>query len=239
MIGPCLWARDHVGAIQQLTDQKSGEDIRGDPTTGCCPHRRGRGCNGEERSMYPGQAKPKEGGRGQPMRVHEAVTEKKSDTRGAPYALRKSQPKSKAKDDLPFRPKFRMNYRELLAILGMADKMRFPPKFDRNFGPRKELWCEFHKVFRHDVEHCIALGYQLAGLIKDGFLKEYLEGSQEGSKEKLPPVDQRHEMPVHGEINTISGGFSGGGCLTSKRKKYARAVMTVKVREPDQPAEPC
>jgi len=34
------------------------------------------------------------------------------------------------------------------------------------------------------VEHCIALGYQLAGLVKDGFLKEYLEGNQEGSKEE-------------------------------------------------------
>ena len=75
-------------------------------------------------------------------------------------------------------------------MLGMADKLRFPPKSDRNLGPHKEVWCEFHKVFGHDMEHCIALGYQLGSLIKDGFLKEYLEGSQEESKEELPLVDQ-------------------------------------------------
>jgi len=102
---------------------------------------------------------------------------------------------------------------------GMVDKLRFPPKSDRNLGPRKEVWCEFHKAFRHDVEHYIPLGYQLAGLIKDGFLKEYLEGSQEGSNEELPLAEQGHEIPVHGKITTISGGFSGGRCTASKRKK--------------------
>jgi len=101
-----------------------------------------------------------------------------------------------------------MTYKELLVMPGMADKLRFPPKSDRNLGPRKEVWCEFHKAFGHDVEHCIALGYQLAGLIKDELLKEYLEGNQEGSKEELPPANQRHEVPAQGEINTISGGFS-------------------------------
>ena len=41
-------------------------------------------------------------------------------------------------------------------------------------------------------------------------------------------------MPIHGEINTISGGFSGGGCTTSQQKKYAREVMVVEVQEVDQ-----
>jgi len=47
-------------------------------------------------------------------------------------------------------------------------------------GPSKDSWCEFHKGCGHDVERCIALGYQLAGLVNDEFLKEYLEGNQEG-----------------------------------------------------------
>jgi len=46
--------------------------------------------------------------------------------------------------------------------------------------------------------------------------------------------DQGHEMPVHGEIYTTSGGFSGEGCTASQQKKYARAVMTVEVQEADQ-----
>ena len=73
------------------------------------------------------------------------------------------------------------------------------------------------------MEHCIALGYQLAVLQNDDFLKEYLEGNQEEPQEDLQSADQRHEVPVHGEINTISG----GGCTVSQCKRYAREVITV------------
>jgi len=45
-------------------------------------------------------------------------------------------------------------------------------------------------------------------------------------------------VPIHGEINTISGGFSGGGCSAFKHKKYAQEVITVEAREPDQLADP-
>jgi len=74
----------------------------------------------------------------------------------------------------------------------------------------------------------------LAGLVKDGFLKEYLEGDQERSKEEVAPRDQAHEVPVHGKLNTISG----GGCTASKRKRYAREVMAVEARRPDHSLEP-
>ena len=47
-------------------------------------------------------------------------------------------------------------------------------------------------------------------------------------------ADQGHEVPIYGEINTISGRFSGGGCIASQRKKYARKVMAVEVQETDQ-----
>jgi len=79
-----------------------------------------------------------------------------------------------------------MTYKELLGMPRMTNKLRFPPKSDRNLGLRKEIWCKFHKGFRHDVEHFIALGYQLASLIKDGFLKDYMEGTPEGLKEEVP-----------------------------------------------------
>jgi len=189
-------------------------------------------------STYTRQVKPREGGRAQPMRVHEAVTEKRLDTRRTPYVSRKNQSWSKAKDDLPFRPKFKNDLQGVAGYARYGRQVVVPPKSDRNLGPRKEIWCEFHKAFGHDVEHCITLGYQLVGRIKDEFLKEYLERSQEGSKEELPLADQRHEVPVHGEINTISGGFSEEGCTASKLKKYVREVMTVETQEPDQPAEP-
>jgi len=57
----------------------------------------------------------------------------------------------------------------------VAEKMRFPQKADRNLGGRKDIWCEFHKGFGLEIERCMALGYQLAELLKDDFLKEYLK----------------------------------------------------------------
>jgi len=47
----------------------------------------------------------------------------------------------------------------------------------------------------------------LVELLRDGFLKEYMEEGQEGSKDVTPIEDQGHEVPVHCEVNTISGGF--------------------------------
>jgi len=74
--------------------------------------------------------------------------------------------------------------------------------------------------------------------VKEGFLKEYLEADQEEPKGDVAIRDQAHETPVHGEMNTISRGFSRGGSSTSKRKRYARAVMSLEVRRPDHPPEP-
>jgi len=45
---------------------------------------------------------------------------------------------------------------------------------------------------------------------------------------------QGREVPIHGEVNTISGGFLGGGCTASQQKKYARGVMAVEVQQVDQ-----
>jgi len=44
---------------------------------------------------------------------------------------------------------------------------------------------------------------------------------------------QGHEVPVHGDIHTIAGGFLGGGCTTSQRKRYARTVMSVEAQRAD------
>jgi len=109
----------------------------------------------------------------------------------------------------------------------IVSKLTFPPKTDKVLGPGKNTWCEFHKAFGHDVENCIVLGYQMSGLMKVGLLQDYLVGSQEESKQESPSEEERHGVPIYGEINTISGGFSGGDCTASQRKKYAREVMTV------------
>jgi len=82
------------------------------------------------------------------------------------------------------------------------------------------------------------LGYQLAELVKCGFLKDYLLEKQTGQSSGSQPASgkgQQHEVPIHGEIHTIAGGFSGGGCTASQRKKYARSVMSVEAFEDHSP----
>jgi len=73
----------------------------------------------------------------------------------------------------------------------------------------------------------MALGYQLAELLKEGFLKEYLEVNNGEQQGEVVLRDPPHEVPVHAELNTILGGFSGGGSMAAKCKRYARAVMTL------------
>jgi len=60
-----------------------------------------------------------------------------------------------------------------------------------------------------------------------------LQGKQGSEDVAVTGGDQGHEVPVHGEIHTIVGGFSGGGCTASQRKRDARAVMTVEAQRAD------
>ena len=94
-----------------------------------------------------------------------------------------------------------MSHKELIAILDVADKLKFPPKGDKNLGPSKGTWCKFHKAFGHSVRNCISLGYQLADLVKDGFLKEYLEEGQEA----LMMVTPSRSKGAHGVKDDLHG----------------------------------
>jgi len=117
------------------------------------------------------------------------------------------------------------------------DKLKSPPKTDKRLGPSKDTWCEFHQAFGRNLRNCLTLGQQLNELVKDDFLKEYLEENQEALT-SVAPAGEVHEVLVHGEVNTISRGFSGGGCTASQRNNYAREVMAVEAQEPHQSPEP-
>ena len=73
--------------------------------------------------------------------------------------------------------------------------------------------------------------------MKNGFLKDYLAGYSTVAALAVPEEDQAHEMPIHGEVNTISGGFSGGGPTASQRKRYVRSVNSVAEEGLDDPWE--
>jgi len=103
-------------------------------------------------SSFLRHPKPKERSRARPLRVNGTSGEKRMDSRYAPYATKRNEPKTKARGESEFRPKFRVSYKELLGMPGEVDKLKFPQKTDRNLGSRKDVWCEFHKGFGHNVE---------------------------------------------------------------------------------------
>ena len=127
-------------------------------------------------------ARPKAQIRTQPVRVHQAVTERKHFDRKRAYEPRRTQPKSRVEQgrevSKPPRHNFVMELKDLIAIPSIANRLRPPIKADKVLGPRKESWCEFHEAFGHHINNCLALGYQLDELVKNGFLKDYLMEKQ-------------------------------------------------------------
>jgi len=124
--------------------------------------------------------------------------------------------------------------KDLIAIPNIAVKLKVPTKTDRRMRSNKNTWSEFHQANAHYIRNCLALAHQLDELVKSDFLKDYLQELQDDQTLVTAEADQGHDVPIHGEVNTISRGFSGGGCTASQRKKYARGVMAVEVQQVDQ-----
>ena len=132
-----------------------------------------------------------------------------------------------------------MGLADLIAIPNIAARLKVPEKTtEKVLGPKPDAWCEFHKSFGHSINSCLALGHQLAELVKCGFLKDYLlekQADQASGSQPAGSGGQQHEVPIHGEIHTIAGRFSGGGCTASQRKRYSRLVMSVEIFEDHSP----
>jgi len=159
----------------------------------------------------------------QPARVHEAATERRNPDRKRTYEARRVAPRGRTEErregSRPLRHTFVVELKDLIVVPKVADRLRPPVKSDKVLGPHKESWSKFHEAFGHHINNCLALGYQLDELVKNGFLKDYLAGSATTMTTAVPEEGQAHEMPVHGEVHTISGGFSGGGPTAFQRKK--------------------
>ncbi|XP_020235081.1 uncharacterized protein LOC109814952 [Cajanus cajan] len=149
--------------------------------------------------------------------------------------------------------------RQILHDVNSASLFEFPVATERQLGPFKTDWCEFHRTHGHSTENCLVLGRQIKRLIKEGRLKEFVARKQEGSssnrrprhtqddtrrdrrRERTPPKDapakvsEARQQPIHGDFNTIAGGFAGGGATSAARKRYTRSVVTVsEFRRPTQ-----
>ncbi|XP_068504074.1 uncharacterized protein [Phaseolus vulgaris] len=167
----------------------------------------------------------------QALRVHEETTEKNTPAKQQPYQPRKPQTRGHARENVPPRHNFIVEIKVLITIPNVVERLKIPAKTNKKLGPNKNSWCEFHQAFGHPIRNCLALGHQLDELVKNGFLRDYLQETQGVADVAVIGGDQGHEIPVHGEVHTISGSFSRGGCTASQRKRYARTVMSVEAQE--------
>jgi len=157
----------------------------------------------EKRGLV-GPIRPRVAGRPQPMRVHEATTEKNGVEK--PYEQSKAGTRTQ-RDPLP-KHNFWVELKELITIPNIATRLKVPAKTDRKMGPNKNAWCEFHQAHDHYIRNCLALAQQLDELAKSGFFNDYRQEQQNDQALVIAVADQGHEVPIHGEINTISRGFS-------------------------------
>ncbi|XP_047152768.1 uncharacterized protein LOC124824381 [Vigna umbellata] len=123
--------------------------------------------------------------------------------------------------------------------------------------PKNADWskhCAYHKNMGHNTEECWTLRDKIEELIQAGKLKKYVRDERSpkstdrpaqrstyrkdksrNSRAERPRSERRHsrsrsrsrERPLRGHINTISGGFAGGGLSSSSRKRHVRALQSV------------
>ncbi|GAU51615.1 hypothetical protein TSUD_182110 [Trifolium subterraneum] len=107
-----------------------------------------------------------------------------------------------------------------------------PPRMNNTvMGPNTEAWCAYHRCKGHDTERCFRLRDLIEDLIRSGHLRKFLQDAAKGQVALLKqiPYQQKGEGDggSKGEkhrvvVNTISGGFAGGGESISARKRYVR-----------------
>ncbi|XP_068476927.1 uncharacterized protein [Phaseolus vulgaris] len=148
--------------------------------------------------------------RAQAARVHEATTERKNQDRRRTYETRRAQPRGRSKGrregNRPLRHNFVVELKDLIVVPNIADRLRPPVKSDKVLGPHKESWCEFHEAFGHHINNCLALGYQLDELVKNGFLKDYLAGPAATPVALTPEEGQAHPNTLEDHLIKVEEG---------------------------------
>ncbi|XP_020206004.1 uncharacterized protein LOC109791150 [Cajanus cajan] len=140
--------------------------------------------------------------------------------------------------------------RQILHDVNTASLFEFLAATECQLGPFKIDWCEFHRTHGHTTENYLVLGRQIERLIKEGRLKFVARKQKEGSSDrrhrhtqddtkrdrhrertpfKDPPTraSEVHQQVIHGDFNTVAGGFAGGGVTSTARKRYTCSVLLV------------
>jgi len=116
--------------------------------------------------------------------------------------------------------------------------------------------CRFHQNYGHTTDECVVLKDRIEELIQAGHLRRFVQGQGRvprrrertpenkhflGGRERAQEGERPHQRQraddnvtqepknpaLKGVINTIAGGFTGGGCTTTTRRKHLRAVQAV------------
>ncbi|XP_020222112.1 uncharacterized protein LOC109804693 [Cajanus cajan] len=132
-------------------------------------------------------------------------------------------------------------------VLVVPRRAMTPPRAD------KTKTCQFHRNRGHTTEECSALRDRIGDLVKAGHLQNFIRTdsrrtdnrpgrseyrrdnrnralSRHRSRERSrsrDANDQRDRNPPRRVINTISGGFAGGGGSSSAWKRHLRAIKSV------------
>ncbi|XP_014517467.1 uncharacterized protein LOC106774959 [Vigna radiata var. radiata] len=115
-------------------------------------------------------------------------------------------------------------------------------------GADESKTCRFHDNRGHSTEGCQGLKDEIERLIRAGYLREFVkaEASQRGrlpkktrrspepprqkterSRESSRSRSRKRDTTPRGRIDTILGGFSGGGASSSARKRHLRNLRSV------------
>ncbi|XP_072067016.1 uncharacterized protein [Arachis hypogaea] len=113
----------------------------------------------------------------------------------------------------------------------------------------RSKYCAFHQKYGHTTDDCVIAKDVLEKLARQGLLDKYVDsrgrrrnmedlGQQpnvtDNSRDKGKKVDSDIHPPRR-IINCISGGFAGGRCTNSARKRSYRTMMTMTEFTPSQP----
>ncbi|XP_014523999.1 uncharacterized protein LOC106780252 [Vigna radiata var. radiata] len=111
-------------------------------------------------------------------------------------------------------------------------------------GADENKYCRYHQNRGHTTEDCVTLKDKLETLVQAGHLQRFVQRRGSSSRTRRPPVQQdplkrrsqqrtdrsrsrSADRTVRGVINTILGGFAGGGSTSAARKRHIRNLHNV------------